>query len=486
MKAKYFKSFIAIALTALIFTLSIASVSALDNGSDTPSIEVVFGSDAEGIELELFEVADYTNGEYILNTAFAASNINFEELTDSTAAQDAAEALKDYVYAQKLSGTVVSISPDYTVKFDNLDANKLYLIVPTINIKYSIQSLLVTVPYFDGSEYSYNVTVDAKYQIIPEPSVTKEVSGDGGQTFGSSANINAMAGDKAVWKITAEIPTNINLYKIYTVGDILDNRLIPPEADEVTVELEGSPIPQDFYTVDVTGQTISVTFNPKKLVPYAGGFVDIFFPTAIDLEAENSIGFQIENIATLTYTKIKDESERHDTDTDTSTDTGTTTDTDVTTDTETTTTITTTVVEVWTGEIAGFKHDKDKKALSGAEFTLYSDKDCKNVIATSVSDKDGNFGFKGLEDGTYYLKETKAPEGYQADDKVYEIELNKDKTYVEIDVLNITKPNLPQTGGAGIVRLTLFGILVAAVGALLIAIAIRTRKHTLRNQPSMS
>lgn len=57
----------------------------------------------------------------------------------------------------------------------------------------------------------------------------------------------------------------------------------------------------------------------------------------------------------------------------------------------------------------------DKGAiLEGAEFTLYSDSACNNAIETQVSDGKGNLKFKNLRPGTkYYMKETKAPEGYR-------------------------------------------------------------------------
>ena len=53
------------------------------------------------------------------------------------------------------------------------------------------------------------------------------------------------------------------------------------------------------------------------------------------------------------------------------------------------------------------------KSLDGAEFTLYSDKACTNVIDKKVTEN-GKLLFTGIKDRThYYFKETKAPTGYR-------------------------------------------------------------------------
>lgn len=60
------------------------------------------------------------------------------------------------------------------------------------------------------------------------------------------------------------------------------------------------------------------------------------------------------------------------------------------------------------------KTNEHNKVLNGAEFTLYSDKECTKVVDTQVSDENGILSFKDLKvETTYYFKETKAPKGYR-------------------------------------------------------------------------
>ena len=72
------------------------------------------------------------------------------------------------------------------------------------------------------------------------------------------------------------------------------------------------------------------------------------------------------------------------------------------------------------------KVDKDdtSKGLAGAEFNLLDASGA--VLATQVSDKDGNLAFTTLTEGTYTLKETKAPTNYKLDETEHAVVVTYD------------------------------------------------------------
>lgn len=141
-------------------------------------------------------------------------------------------------------------------------------------------------------------------------------------------------------------------------------------------------------------------------------------------------------------------------------------------------------------------NEHDKK-LSGAEFTLYSDKACTKVVDTLTTNESGILEFKNLKDRTtYYFKETKAPKGYRIpvdkDGNVHVYELRTEanpakqqfdfyvdgkkyttastngnvhledqdgKKVVSITVVNYTTAQLPETGSNGTIALIGVGVI---------------------------
>ena len=130
--------------------------------------------------------------------------------------------------------------------------------------------------------------------------------------------------------------------------------------------------------------------------------------------------------------------------------------------------------------------------LEGAEFTLYSDAACTKEITKVITNDNGKASFPQLEVGTkYYLKETKAPEGYRipkdsnGKDYIYEVytSINDNREYeyyvnggvhkestgdyaitgtaheriVNLKIVNQTEVQLPETGTHSVLLLTLIG-----------------------------
>lgn len=146
------------------------------------------------------------------------------------------------------------------------------------------------------------------------------------------------------------------------------------------------------------------------------------------------------------------------------------------------------------------KTNEHGKALKGAEFTLYSDEGCKNVVDTQISDEKGLLTFKNLDvEKTYYFKETKAPQGYRIpvdeNGKAYvhsvyvsatpqtntfnftvdgikydtsktsgniRLEGSKKDRVVAVDITNKTTQLLPETGSNGTILLIGLGVAVIA------------------------
>lgn len=156
------------------------------------------------------------------------------------------------------------------------------------------------------------------------------------------------------------------------------------------------------------------------------------------------------------------------------------------------------ITNTYTYGIPVFKHTgtgENKQALAGAEFKLYTDAECTDALkftknvdnkyrydeangnTTLTSLADGMINIEGIKEGTYYLKETKAPKGYNLLKDAIIITINADgdiktgtTTVTQVDVQNNAGSILPSTGGIGTTIFYIAGaLLVLAAGVVLIA-----------------
>ncbi|MCI8660311.1 MAG: isopeptide-forming domain-containing fimbrial protein [Lachnospiraceae bacterium] len=134
-------------------------------------------------------------------------------------------------------------------------------------------------------------------------------------------------------------------------------------------------------------------------------------------------------------------------------------------------------VEVVTGSISIIKIDQDtREPLEGAEFELYQDKEGTQQVGDTVTtDQDGKASFGSLKAGTYYLKETKAPDGYVGQEGLQEVTITeKDGEYLV--TYEVPNKYVPHTGGAGTRMFTILGLAIMAGAGAAFVISRRKRE----------
>ncbi|WP_460411696.1 MSCRAMM family protein, partial [Paraclostridium bifermentans] len=85
-------------------------------------------------------------------------------------------------------------------------------------------------------------------------------------------------------------------------------------------------------------------------------------------------------------------------------------------------------------EITKTDSKDSKKVLANTEFTIFDSN--KKEVLKGVTNKEGRIVFDNLEYGNYYYQETKAPEGYKIDDKLYLFEIKEQNQVISKIVTN--------------------------------------------------
>ena len=482
----------------------------------------IFKGDVEGNNIKDFKISNVDWGSNIINNSDDFLNKLREAdhigplFTNAKSAQEVLAVISQwhdsdddsiafarfvchYLYSNDANPTYVVRAGSNALTIPEAKAG-YYLFVDTTDFSkddsyHSYNSFLLMV-----TKGNWNVPITPKAE---KPTVEKKVydNPDGTSTGGFGSSADHAINEKFQFQLTATLPDSTNraydYYDKYSVifHDTLSDGITydkDDELDSVVIKSNGNTYnitDSSKYTIDTTdlesqnsfvvnidvkacakdagfdlndGATITVTYtahlNDKAYVNIAGGSTSninkVYLTYSNNPKDESSIGKTPES----------------------------------------------TPVYVYTYQLNNTKHQDTEKgpALEGACFRLYSDEACTDQSEVQLYQKDGfyypikdvlgkeavemksaangTFNVKGLDAGTYYLKEITPPDGYSAckvipvtikADHSRNDQVNLEGSNLTNDIVNIKAGGitLPSTGGIGT---TLFyvvggGLMVAAI-----------------------
>lgn len=525
-KTNTFKRFAAITSASILAACMVAPMAMSSNAEgETPTYSISINNTTGGHTYEAYQIfagtLETVDGKEVLSnivwgtgvseegkTALGDAAVKAKGLTTEDAVKAFADEVALYLVASACKSddytdSAYSISVDspgyYLVKDqdDSLDedADDAYTryIVQVLGTKNNINPKASTPSVIKKVEENVKTVTATGQEFAGNPSYNV------GTQYNDVADYSI--GDAVSFKLYGTLPSTLGDYDsyYYCFTDTLAASLTAPDAGDVKVYIDGNEVSQGTnLRVNVTGQVITISFEDiREAGATSTSIVTVEYDAVLNENAVIGLPGQ-ENKVDLTYSNNPNENYNPTTnneETDTPDDTGKTPEDKVI---------------VFTYAIDVDKIDQnDETALTGAEFLLYnSDKSKSATIengkfvawvdgAGGTTLTGGNITVKGLDDGTYYMKETKAPQGYNlptGNDAFFEVEVTATTVNnqawsgtpgdaltalagdeesdwdVDVAIGNTKGSSLPETGGIGT---TLFylggGAMVAVAGVYLIS-----------------
>lgn len=326
-----------------------------------------------------------------------------------------------------------------------------------------------------------SVTVDNKHS---NPYVNKVIE-TGGKKFDGNKKNSVNLGETVTYKTTIYVKPGAKNYVLHDkmnshlqftcVAEVSgnDNRTFYANMKDGSSDYIVTPDVVNGTEGPTEGCTFHVEFTKKFYDTYQeaidrGELTEIYVTYVADVKKDAPINEPMKNTTWLTYGENNTKTKESET-------------------------------ETYTYGIPVFKYTGNDAGLAGAKFILSTESDVTennalkfdpnvpsyrytinqktgNGTTTLESPKGGRFTIEGLVAGTYYLKETEAPKGYNKIQKSIKIEILSDGTIKvddkaiegDVKVLNNTGSLLPSTGGMGTTLIYVVGsILVLASGIVL-------------------
>ena len=341
------------------------------------------------------------------------------------------------------------------------------------------------------TEFILHVTDDVDANVKADvPSVEKKVKDTNdttGETTGWQDSADYDIGDDVPFQLTATLANNIESYKTYSLkfNDTLSKGL--DYNNDAVIKLGDKDVTDRFTpSYDATAKTL--TFTCDNILAFGAKNSDkIVVEYTAKLNENAEIGAAGNpNTVYLDFSNNPNnggEGDRGKTPED--------------------------KVIVFTYKLTVNKVDKENKPLTGAEFSLFKKVNGKDELVEvkkilSTNAEGTVFGFTGLDDGTYVLRETKTPDGYNSiEDQTFTISAKHDensddpklteltgdvasgsiidlgvmleKGELSTDVVNNKGSVLPSTGGAGRVAIYVIGAILVLGGGIVLVTKKRVR-----------
>lgn len=482
----------------------------------------IFKGDVEGNNIKDFKISNVDWGSNIINNSDDFLNKLREAdpigplFTNAKSAQEVLAVISQwhdsddysiafarfvchYLYSNDANPTYVVRAGSNALTIPEAKAG-YYLFVDTTDFSkddsyHSYNSFLLMV-----TKGNWNVPITPKAE---KPTVEKKVydNPDGTSTGGFGSSADHAINEKFQFQLTATLPDSTNraydYYDKYSVifHDTLSEGITYDKDDEL-----------DSVVIKSNGNTYNITDSSKYTIDTTDLESQNSFVVNIDVKAcAKDAGFDLNNGATITVTytaHLNDKAYVNTAGGSTSNINKVylTYSNNPKDESSIGKTPESTPVYVYTYQLNNTKHQDTEKgpALEGACFRLYSDEACTDQSEVQLYQKDGfyypikdvlgkeavemksaangTFNVKGLDAGTYYLKETTPPAGYSAckvipvtikADHSRNDQVNLEGSNLTNDIVNIKAGGitLPSTGGIGT---TLFyvvggGLMVAAI-----------------------
>lgn len=482
----------------------------------------IFKGDVEGNNIKDFKISNVDWGSNIINNSDDFLNKLREAdhigplFTNAKSAQEVLAVISQwhdsddysiafarfvchYLYSNDANPTYVVRAGSNALTIPEAKAG-YYLFVDTTDFSkddsyHSYNSFLLMV-----TKGNWNVPITPKAE---KPTVEKKVydNPDGTSTGGFGSSADHAINEKFQFQLTATLPDSTNraydYYDKYSVifHDTLSEGITYDKDDEL-----------DSVVIKSTGNTYNITDSSKYTIDTTDLESQNSFVVNIDVKAcAKDAGFDLNNGATITVTytaHLNDKAYVNTAGGSTSNINKVylTYSNNPKDESSIGKTPESTPVYVYTYQLNNTKHQDTEKgpALEGACFRLYSDEACTDQSEVQLYQKDGfyypikdvlgkeavemksaangTFNVKGLDAGTYYLKEITPPDGYSAckvipvtikADHSRNDQVNLEGSNLTNDIVNIKAGGitLPSTGGIGT---TIFyvvggGLMVAAI-----------------------